>query len=701
MWAIKRFRLAGRSAPGHRTIHAPTMVHAGIRRELRLTEAMAGTQTRHLAAIMFTDVAGYTALMQRDEETARSYRDRHRRVLEEAVPRRGGDLLEHYGDGSLSIFGSAIEAVACALEIQRDLAAVPGVPLRIGIHTGDIVREAQGVYGDGVNVASRVQGLCPPGEVLVSERVYDDLKNQPGMFVRSLGRFELKNVTRPVEVFFVADADRPVPVLEQSPLPTGRRAKAVQADSEQKSIAVLPFINMSADPDNAFFADGITEEIINVLTRVHGLRVTARTSSFAFKGKEVDVRKVGSKLNVAHVLEGSVRKSGDRVRITAQLVDTQSGYHIFSDVYDRVVEDIFETQDEIALKIMEKLQASLPGDADSERLAPGRTKDPHAYSLNLRARFFLGQWSAHGAERAVEYFKQALELDPDFTAVYGGLAYAYTFLGLAGAIDKEEGIALAREAARKALELDPEGVEGQPGHGRDPVFRRLGISRVREPSSRGPRPRTQASPRYTTITRSSSEPRTDSTRRSASCGPPWTSIRFLCRTTTLLPTRTRRLAVTTMPRHSSNRASKSIRDSSRASRARDGSTSTVGISRRAVDSFEALHREAPKRETAVVALGFSYGLAGRPDDARECLKVLQEWDLGEHGGVVLSWEMALVHAGLGELDEAFEHLNDALEQRHTSLLLIRTSVRGWGGLREDPRFGELCTKIGLSAPSLS
>ena len=149
---------------------------------------MAGTQTRHLAAIMFTDVAGYTALMQRDEETARSYRDRHRRVLEEAVPRRGGDLLEHYGDGSLSIFGSAIEAVACALEIQRDLAAEPGVPLRIGIHTGDIVREAQGVYGDGVNVASRVQGLCPPGEVLVSERVYDDLKNRPGMFVRSLGQ---------------------------------------------------------------------------------------------------------------------------------------------------------------------------------------------------------------------------------------------------------------------------------------------------------------------------------------------------------------------------------------------------------------------------------------------------------------------------------------------------------------------------------
>ena len=650
----------------------------GIRCEVRLTEAMAGTQTRHLAAIMFTDVAGYTAIMQRDEETARSYRDRHRRVLEEAVPRRGGDLLEHYGDGSLSIFGSAIEAVACALEIQRDLAAEPGVPLRIGIHTGDIVREAQGVYGDGVNVASRVQGLCPPGEVLVSERVYDDLKNQPGMFVRSLGRFELKNVTRPLEIFFVADEDRPVPVLEQSPLPTGRRAKAVGADSEQKSIAVLPFINMSADPDNAFFSDGITEEIINVLTRVHGLRVTARTSSFAFKGKEVDVRKVGSKLNVAHVLEGSVRKSGDRVRITAQLVDTQNGYHIFSDVYDRVIEDIFETQDEIALKIMEKLQASLPGDADSEQLAPGRTKDPHAYSLNLRARFFLGQWNAHGAERAVEYFKQALELDPDFTAAHGGLAFAYMFLAGLGAIDKEEGIALAREAARKALELDAEGVEGNLAMAEIQFFVDWdfeGAGAFFERAAAENPGFAQVHHDYSVLLRAQN--RLDE------------AISELQAAVELDPLALPYNNVLANVYTAAGRYDDAEAQFAQTLEIDPGFEPSLegqgwlylhrGDLAQAVDRFEALHRKAPKRETAVGALGFAYGLAGRPDDARECLKVLQEWDLGEHGGVLLSWEMALVHAGLGELDEAFEHLNDALEQRHTSLLLIRTSVRGWGG----------------------
>ena len=661
---------------------------------------MAGTQTRHLAAIMFTDVAGYTALMQRDEETARSYRDRHRRVLEEAVPRRGGDLLEHYGDGSLSIFGSAIEAVACALEIQRDLAAEPGVPLRIGIHTGDIVREAQGVYGDGVNVASRVQGLCPPGEVLVSERVYDDLKNQPGMFVRSLGRFELKNVTRPVEIFFVADEDRPVPVLEQSPLPTGRRAKAVGADSEQKSIAVLPFLNMSADPDNAFFADGITEEIINVLTRVHGLRVTARTSSFAFKGKEVDVRKVGSKLNVAHVLEGSVRKSGDRVRITAQLVDTENGYHIFSDVYDRVIEDIFETQDEIALKIMEKLQASLPGDADSEQLAPGRTKDPHAYSLNLRARFFLSRWSAHEAERAVEYFKQALELDPDFTTAYGGLAYAYIFLVGRGRMDRVEGIALAREAARKALELDAEGVEGNLAMAEIQFFMDWdfeGAGAFFERAATENPGFAQVHNDYSVLLRAQNrlDEAISELRAAVELDP-----------LSLPYNNALANAYTAAGRYDDAEAqfAQTLEIDPLFEPSLEGQGWLYlhrGDLAQAVDRFEALHRKAPKRETAVGALGFAYGLTGRPDDARECLKVLQEWDPGEHGGVLISWEMALVHAGLGELDEAFEHLNDALERRHTSLLLIRTSVRGWGGLREDPRFGELCTKIGLSAPSLS
>ena len=184
---------------------------------------------------------------------------------------------------------------------------------------------------------------------------------------------------------------------------------------------------MSADEENEYFSDGIAEEIINSLTRVEGLQVTARTSSFAFKGERTDIRKVGSLLNVGHVLEGSVRKAGGRVRITTQLVDTNTGYHVFSDVYDRIIEDIFDTQDEIARKITEKLRASLPGTA-GETLVRSRTKDPETYNLYLRGRFFMNQWDAPGAERALDYFERAVARDPGFAAAYGGLAYAYTFL---------------------------------------------------------------------------------------------------------------------------------------------------------------------------------------------------------------------------------------------------------------------------------
>ena len=291
-------------------------------------------------------------------------------------------------------------------------------------------------------------------------------------------------------------------------------------------------------------------------------------------------------------------------------------------------------------------------------------------------------------------------LDPDFTAVYVGLAYAYTSLGLAGAIDKEEGTALAREAARKALELDPEGVEGNLSMARIQFFvdwdfegagAFLGRAATENPGF------AEVHHDYSFLLRAQNrlDEAISELRAAVDLDP-----------LSLLYNNALANAYTAAGRYEDAEAQfEQILEIDPGFEPSLEGQGWLYLHRgdlaQAVDSFEALHREAPKRETAVGALGFSYGLAGRPDDARECLKVLQEWDLGEHGGVLPSWEMALVHAGLGELDEAFEHLNDALEQRHTSLLLIRTSVRGWGGLREDPRFGELCTKIGLSAASLS
>ncbi len=653
---------------------------------------MVKKQTRGLAAIMFTDVAGYTALMQRDEQKARQVRDRHRTVLKDTLGQHGGELLEHYGDGSLSIFTSAIEAVRCALEIQKALSGPLAVPLRIGIHTGDVVREDQGVYGDGVNVASRIQGMCPPGEVLISGKVFDDIKNQPRMFTHSLGRVDLKNVSRRVAVFAVTEQDEtPSPLRGESTGLGQMRERIADAAPSRKSIAVLPFLNMSADEENEYFSDGIAEEIINALTRVEGLGVTARTSSFAFKDKEDDVRQVGALLNVGYVLEGSVRRAGGRVRITAQLIDTDTGYHVFSDVYDRVIEDIFDTQDEIARKITEKLRATLPG-ADGEPLGRSRTKDPEAYNLYLRGRFFMNQWDASGVERALDYFERAVARDPGFAAAYGGLAYAYTFLLSLGHMSKEEGVGPAREAAARAEELDRWGSEGLAALAAIRMFSDWDIEAshagVRKALARSPGS-AQLHYDYSFVMRAMSD----------SDG----AIEALETATRLDPLSSpynNALAneYTTAGRFDDaaelfERTLDTDPDFFPALEGRGWLQLHRGDLSTAIDTFRSLRIAAPESEKALGSLGFACGLAGHVDDARECLDELRQWQ--EDGrGVHVSFELALVHAGLGELDEAFHHLDEGIERRDSSLLFLKTSVRGWGGLREDPRFQDLLRKIG-------
>ena len=653
---------------------------------------MVEKQTRHLAAIMFTDVAGYTSLMQRDEQKARRIRDRHRAVLKDALAPHGGELLEHYGDGSLTIFSSSIEAVRCALEIQKILSAPLAVPLRIGIHTGDVVREDQGVYGDGVNVASRIQGMCPPGEVFISGKVFDDVKNQPGMFTRSLGRVDLKNVSRRMAVFAVTEeGGPPSPQFGESPQTTPADGRTPNAATGQKSIAVLPFLNISADEENEYFSDGIAEEIINSLTRVEGLQVTARTSSFAFKGKGTDLREVGSLLNVGHVLEGSVRKAGGRVRITAQLVDTNTGYHVFSDVYDRIIEDIFDTQDEIARKITEKLRASLPGTA-GKTLVRSRTKDPETYNLYLRGRFFMNQWDAPGAERALDYFERAVARDPGFAAAYGGLAYAYTFLLVLGHMSKEEGVGPAREAAARAEELDAEGSEGPAALAYITMFLDWDI-RAAGAAMRKALARSPGSAKlhydYAFVMRAVGD-----------LDGAITALETATRLDPLSPLYNNALAndYTSAGRFDDaaeqfDRTLDTDPDFFLALEGRGWLDLHRGDLPAAIDTFRSLRIANPGSEKAVGSLGLACGLAGRVDDAGECLDELRQWQ-ADGRGVCVSFELALVHAGRGELDEAFHHLDEGVEQRDSSLLFVATSVRGWGGLREDPRFQDLLRKIG-------
>ncbi len=390
---------------------------------------MGSSVTRGLAAIMFTDIAGYTALMHENETAAAAVRQQHREVFEKDHQRFNGEVLQYYGDGTLSVFRSAVEAVECAISMQQQFNSGGKVHLRIGLHLGDIVYSNNDIYGDGVNLASRIESLGVPGSILISDKLCDAIKSQSAISSKSLGHFELKNIKDPVEVFAIANDGIKVP---------DRSELKGKVKENKKSIAVLPFVNMSADPENEYFSDGISEEILNGLVRVKGLQVTARTSSFSFKGKNMDVREIGTQLGVSHLLEGSVRKSGNRVRITAQLVSSIDGYHFFSETYDRTLDDIFEVQDEIAQKITNLLRQHLGEDEHREQLIKAPTKNIEAYETYLRGVYFFNQWGDIGMAKAVPYFQQAIEIDPSFAMPHARLTICYVLQTFGGKLSWEE-----------------------------------------------------------------------------------------------------------------------------------------------------------------------------------------------------------------------------------------------------------------------
>lgn len=405
---------------------------------------------RKLAAIMFADIVGYTAMMQENESQTKLIRDTHRKTLINAVEGHEGTIIQFYGDGSLSIFDSAVEAAACAVKIQLESQQEPKVPLRIGIHTGDIVIDEEGAFGDGVNVASRIESLAVTGSVMISDKVYDEIKNHKAYETLSMGEFELKNVSKPIEAFAIINEGLIVP--KRSEL-KGKVKEVI------RSIAVMPFVNMSADKENEYFSDGITEELINALTRVEGLQVTSRTSSFSFKGKNEDVREIGSQLNVQSILEGSVRKAGNRVRITAQLIKTADGFHVWSESFDRNLEDIFAVQDEISQTIANKLRTKLSVQEKSKPLVTVHTENFQAYNSYLMGLFYYNKWTPANAEKAIEYYEQAIAEEPGFILPYAGLARCYTLLSSTGYWNPKEAAEKGIEYATKALAIDPNNFE--------------------------------------------------------------------------------------------------------------------------------------------------------------------------------------------------------------------------------------------------
>jgi len=397
---------------------------------------------RRLAAIMFTDIVGYTALMGKDEDKAfemlRTNRKIHRPLIEEYH----GTWLKEMGDGILASFNSASNAVWCAGKIQ-EASQKEGIPLRIGIHEGEVVFDENDVFGDGVNVASRLQEIAKAGSIYISGSVKKDIKNKFGIETEFIEEKNLKNVEEPVMVY-VAKCTGEVEEILPDILPER---------SENRSIAVLPFINMSDDPSQEYFCDGMTEEIINALSHVESLKVIARTSAFMFKGKNEDVRQIGKKLDVDTLLEGSVRKAGNRLRISAQFVNAADGSHIWSDSYNRVMEDVFAIQDEISLSIVDNLKVKLLR-KEKSAIVKRHTEDLEAYNWYLKGKYYSETMTEEGFKLAFKYFERSLEKDTNNALVFMGLASLYWFSTYWGSAHPSDAYPKAREYILKALEID-------------------------------------------------------------------------------------------------------------------------------------------------------------------------------------------------------------------------------------------------------
>ena len=537
------------------------------------------TSTRQLAAIMFTDIQGYTAMMQQDEEQAIKIRERHRDIFDSTTKKYQGKVLQYYGDGTLSIFNSAIDAVKCGMEMQLAYQLDPKIPVRVGIHTGDIIFSEEEIIGDGVNVASRIESLAVAGSVFISDKVYDEIKNQKSIQTQAMGTFELKNVERPVNVFAISNEGLVVPEAREAKRLTGtfwaevkrrglirsgvtylvvvlllilllREANSllalpdwsmqilvtalavgfplamylawnyerspegfVKTTSQQswqnpysagqrkpltgtliiaglvlvivimylsppflsvdrnqehidstlalpvmdKSIAVLPLVNMSNDPDQDYFSDGLTEDILTQLSKIGELRVVSRTSIMRYKNTTKSLPEIGEELRVAHILEGSVRKYGDKVRISVQLIEAATDNHIWAEDFDRELKNIFAIQRDVSLEVAKVLKAKLTS-AEKERFEKIPTENTEAYDKYLQGKKIIRKGAGTSEERdqALMLFQEAISMDPNFSLAYVGMADAYLSFVNFGRYSSKEALPKALEAALKALGMDDE-----------------------------------------------------------------------------------------------------------------------------------------------------------------------------------------------------------------------------------------------------
>ena len=421
---------------------------------------------------LFTDIEGSTRLWETQREAMSEALPRHDALLRQCIESRGGHIFKTGGDAFCAAFTTAASAVESALAAQRSLRAErwpeqAPIRVRMALHTGAAEIRDGDYFGAPLNHVARLLAIGHGGQTLVSEITRDLCRDRlpAETTLKSLGEHSLKDLARRETVFQLGHPDLPqaFPPLKTLLAPI---------DADTPSIAVLPFTDLSAEKDQEYFTDGLAEELLNVLSKIRGLRVASRTSAFSFKGTKVDIPTVAQKLNVATILEGSMRKAGKRVRITAQLIDVATDSHLWSDTYDRELEDIFAVQDDIAQSVVKELRAALLGEkpnasasaavkAEVQAAARGRGENTEAYRLYLQGRFFEDRSTREGTAKAIEYYRQALELDPQYALAWAGLSRSYASQAGSSWSRITEGFAKAREAAERAVQFEPDLAESQ------------------------------------------------------------------------------------------------------------------------------------------------------------------------------------------------------------------------------------------------
>jgi adenylate cyclase len=636
--------------------------------------------TRRLAAIMFTDMVGYTALAQSSETRAMEVLGKHNLLLRPFFPRFNGREVKTMGDSFLVEFESALDAFRCAVELQSFLHDYNAstregwkITLRVGIHLGDVIHEGTDVVGDAVNIASRIEPLAEPEGVCITSQVYDQVHNKVEQGLVPLGERALKNITSPLEVYKV---EMP---WEKS---------LAQGVLDRRRLAVLPFVSISPDPGDGYFADGLTEELIGRLSLVKGLEVIARTSAMNYKGEKKNVSLIGKELKVGTILEGSVRKAGNKVRITAQLIDASTEGHLWMENYDRGLDDIFAVQSDVAERVAGSLAVKLTP-TERKIMQSRQTSNPEAYACYLKGKFYSHRWDRESLAKAADLFREALSKDPNYATAYAGLSGTYSALGFQDLMNPVEANKKAREYVQKALELEPELPEA-----------RLALAVVHSGA-------------YDT------KGTEEEAKRAVELDPSFADAYGVLASNSAFRRRWREsvmyaekeLALDPMSSATSNSAGtwllyagehdqaiKHLRDAIELDPEDRFSLDNLGlayIQKGFLEEGLAMVKSAvenSKIPQSYADLAYAYVKAGKPEEARKLLGEFQGIAEAEGGHPVA---IAGFYAVLGETDTAIQWLEKAYEMR-TGYLPAVNSDFVFDGIRGDKRFRDLIQKMGMS-----